>query len=67
MADIKNQGVSVMEYKNGDKVRKVSGDYHLDGVIVSIFTTLKGNVRVVVEHDPGFLHIYNPTQLALKE
>lgn len=46
-----------------DKVRKVTGDYQLDGVIVAIFKTLKGHIRVVVEHEPGFLHIYNPSQL----
>ncbi len=45
------------------KVRKVTGDYQLDGIVVAIFKTLKGNVRYVVEHEPGFLHIYSGANL----
>lgn len=47
----------------GDEVEKYTGDYHLFGIIVSIFKTTTGKVRYVVEHDPGFLHIYNKNQL----
>lgn len=49
--------------KRGDKVRKVTGDYHLNGILLCMFKTTKGKVRCVVEHRPGFLHIYSPQQL----
>lgn len=51
--------------KIGDNVLKYSGDYQLEGIIVSVFTTLKGNVRYVVEHSPGFLHIYSANNIRL--
>lgn len=44
----------------GQRVEKYTGDYHLEGEIRSMFTTRAGKVRFVVEHDPGFLHIYGP-------
>lgn len=47
----------------GDLVRKVSGDYQLDGVVVSVFAKLDGKIRYVVEHEPGFLHIYTDKNL----
>jgi hypothetical protein len=50
----------------GDRVRKVSGDYQLDGIVVSTFKTLAGKVRYVVEHPPGFLHIYGGANLQHK-
>ena len=49
-----------------DTVTKVTGDYQLDGVLVSIFTTTCGDIRVVVEHERGYLHIYNTNQIVLK-
>jgi hypothetical protein len=49
----------------GDTVEKFTGDYQLKGVVRSVFVTSKGNIRVVVEHDPGFLHIYAPNNLRL--
>ena len=51
--------------KVGDRVRKVTGDYRLNGTVVSVFQTLKGATRYVVEHTPGFLHIYGPQNLKL--
>lgn len=51
----------------GDKVRKVTGDYQLDGEVRSVFETKSGKVRMVVEHEPGFLHIYNETNIAIRE
>lgn len=54
------------KFKLRQRVRKTSGDYHLDGVVVSIFTTLSGKRRYVVEHDPlapGLLHIYSENNL----
>jgi hypothetical protein len=54
----------------GDKVEKVSG-YKWPGVIVSVFDTLSGERRVVVEctvaEIAGALHIYNEKQLKVVE
>ncbi|MGJ4945031.1 hypothetical protein ACQR1W_31010 [Bradyrhizobium sp. HKCCYLS1011] len=54
--------------KIGDKVEKTKG-YRWPGVIVSDFTTLKGERRLIVEctvtEVAGALHIYNPEQLRL--
>jgi hypothetical protein len=51
------------EFNVGDQVQKYTGDYQLDGEVRSRFTTKAGKLRYVVEHDPGFLHIYNGKQL----
>ena len=54
----------------GDKVEKVSG-YKWPGVVVSVFDTLSGERRVVVEctvaEIAGALHIYNEKQLKIME
>lgn len=47
----------------GDKVEKFTGDYQLEGEVRSVFTTKSGKVRYVVEHEPGFLHIYSRENL----
>jgi len=47
----------------GEQVEKYTGDYQLTGEVRAVFTTTKDKIRVVVEHTPGFLHIYNPEQL----
>lgn len=58
-----------MNFKVGDKVEKVSG-YKWPGVVVSVFDTLAGDRRVVVEctveEIKGALHIYNEQQLTLR-
>lgn len=57
------------KFNVGDKVLKCTGDYHLEGVVVSVFQTLEGKVRYVVEHQPfapGLLHIYGETNLRLQ-
>jgi len=50
----------------GDRVEKVSG-YKWPGVVVSVFDTLSGERRLVVEctvpEIVGALHIYNENQL----
>lgn len=50
----------------GDKVQKVKG-YKWPGVVISVFTTLAGAERYVVEctvpEVAGALHIYNREQL----
>ena len=55
-----------MSYSIGEKVRKVTGDYQLDGEVRAVFTTIAGKVRVVVEHEPGFLHIYSEANISPK-
>jgi len=56
-------------FKVGDKVQKVSG-YLWPGIVVSVFDTLAGERRVVVEctvpEIKGALHIYNESQLKLQ-
>ena len=56
------------QFKVGDKVEKVSG-YKWPGVVVSVFDTLSGERRLVVEctvpEIAGALHIYNEKQLTL--
>ena len=51
--------------KVGDKVTKTGGDYTFDGTVVSMFTKLSGQVRVVVENKEGLLHIFNQNQLTV--
>ena len=57
-----------MKYKVGDKVRKISGDYQMDGVVIGTMTTTRGKERYAVEHEPyGIIHIYNEGNLELRE
>lgn len=55
-----------MQIRIDDHVTKISG-YPYTGTVVSVFTTLAGNERAVVESDahPGMLHIYSLGQLEL--
>jgi hypothetical protein len=57
-------------WKIGDSVQKASG-YMWPGVVVSVFVTLAGKTRVVVEctvpEVAGALHIYSPEQLVAAE
>lgn len=52
----------------GDRFRKISG-YRFEGVIVSIFTNLKGETRIVGElvgqNGAGMLHIFAPNQIEI--
>ena len=56
------------QFEVGNKVEKTSG-YKWPGVVVSVFDTLAGERRVVVEctvaEISGALHIYNEKQLTL--
>jgi hypothetical protein len=53
-------------WKVGDRVQKATG-YKWPGVVLSVFVTLAGKTRVVVEctvpEVAGALHIYSPDQL----
>lgn len=59
-----------MDLKLYDRVEKVSG-YKFPGVIVSVFQTIAGETRYVVECTSegtrGILHIYNGSQLKRTE
>ena len=47
-----------------DRVKKITGNYSFEGTVVSVFQTLAGKTRYVVEHDgTHMLHIFNETQL----
>lgn len=54
---------SLPTYACGDRVLKHTGDYRLEGTVVSSFQTLGGKWRYVVEHDMGILHIYSDANL----
>lgn len=49
-------------FRVGDRVRKPKG-YEFDSVVVAVFTTTKGDVRLVCEEDRGILHIFNEAQV----
>lgn len=52
-------------FKIGDKVNKVSG-YSFPGTVVSVFKTIKGDTRLVVEMEGyGLLHIFSENNLKL--
>jgi hypothetical protein len=55
-------------WKVGDRVQKASG-CKWPGVVVSVFNTLAGKTRVVIEctvpQVSGALHIYSPEQLVV--
>lgn len=51
------------KFKVGDRAIKVKG-YKFPCIIVSVFETVSGNIRVVGEMDEyGLLHIFNEDQL----
>lgn len=58
-------------FKVGQQVRKVTGDYQIDGEVRSVFTKASGETRLVVEHKAegggSFLHIYAEANLTLLE
>jgi len=55
-----------MKFKVTDKVYKPKG-YSFDGIIVAVFTTTKGEIRVVAELEGnGMLHIFSESQLELR-
>ena len=47
------------QFKVGDLVEKVGGDYTFVGHVVAVFSKLSGAVRLVVEDDRGVLHVYS--------
>ena len=49
----------------GQRVRKIGGDYQLEGIIVAAFAKSSGALRYVVEADVprGLLHIYGQANL----
>lgn len=55
------------QFKTGDLVSKVGGDYTFDGTVVAVFTKLSGSIRLVVEDDRGVLHVYSEKNLKLRD
>lgn len=59
--------VSLTDFKVGDKVEKVTGEYRIKGEVRAVFTKKDGVTRLVVEHEAegggSFLHVYGPTNL----
>lgn len=55
-----------MKFKVGDKVKKIQG-YKFDGIVVSVFHTLAGKLRLVVDNGDGMLHIFNEDQMDFRE
>lgn len=53
------------QFKIGDLVEKVGGDYTFVGTVVSVFPKLSGAIRLVVEDDRGVLHVYSEKILRL--
>lgn len=50
----------------GDRVRKKTGDYTFNGVVVAVFFKRDSTLeRVCVENDQGLIHIFSPAQLEL--
>ncbi len=58
--------VKETDFQIGDIVEKYTGDYQLLGEVRGYFRTKAGNLKYVVEHEPGFVHIYNGNQLRAK-
>ena len=54
------------QFKVGDEVSKVGGDYRFDGIVRAVFTKGSGVIRLVVEDDRGILHIYSEKNLKHK-
>jgi hypothetical protein len=54
------------QFKVGDEVSKVGGDYRFDGIVRSVFEKGSGAIRLVVEDDRGILHIYSEKNLKNK-
>lgn len=50
--------------KIGTKVRKKTG-YPFPGTYRGFVTTSAGEDRVIVEHQDGWLHIFNPEQIEI--
>ena len=55
------------QFKVGDLVEKVGGDYTFVGHVVAVFAKLSGAIRLVVEDDRGVLHVYSEKILRLVE
>lgn len=57
-------------YEIGDQVEKFSGEYRAFGEVRTRFTTKRGAVRYVVEHEAegggSFCHIYSGANLRLR-
>lgn len=55
--------MSTEAFKEGDRVKKIGGDYTFVGVVVAAFKKLSGKQRYVVENTEGILHVFSDKQL----
>ena len=62
-AEVRAEAPADHPFHIGQRVLKHTGDYQLEGEVRAAFTTSRGKVRFVVEHSPGFLHIYSEQNL----
>ena len=63
----KNKNMKEYKFKVGDKVYKPKG-YKFPGVVVSVFETTSGEIRIVAElEDNGMLHIFSESQLEKRD
>lgn len=57
----------ISQFRIGDNVVKVTGDYRISGTVRAVFTMTNGAIRLVVEHKAegggSFLHIYGKANL----
>lgn len=60
------RAVAGYNFNVGDLVKKITGDYTFEGVVVASFEKINGIVRYVVEDDRGALHIYSAKNLGLR-
>lgn len=66
ISDWSNTVKHINKFKRRDKVCKPKG-YAFDGIVVSVFTNTKGEVRIVAELEGnGMLHIFSESQLELR-
>lgn len=59
--------VKASEFRLGEHVSKVGGDYRFDGTVIGVFVKLSGVVRYAVEDDRGVIHIYSAKNLKRRE
>ena len=60
-------GKDAGEFVVGDSVKKITGEYRFNGVVVGVVEKLSGQRRYVVENADGVLHIFGPQNLARVE
>lgn len=65
-ADIEEAAKAAIEGRHAPRFRKRKG-YRFEGVICGVAMPRDGRSRVIVEHDDGWLFIFNPADLERAE